>query len=230
MKLRRLQEIDLANAASSDEDRKRAILKSVIQGFGPWSYEPARAATPSIFNPSTPLGLAVKRAPIEKIVNQVRSRCHKKEQAESCIEVVKLLDEWVTNNVEKSIERSIPPISLSTMGIVNYSENFVTLCEGKPTFIFLDHRRPGGLTASGRQFALSMMNRQIRSVYTQFSDADLRVLQFIQRGENPRRIIETSVQQVDLLDISTLDEMISETFQVWQELHQEIFGMRYKKA
>lgn len=230
MKLRRLQEIDLANAAPATEARKRAILKSVIEGFGPWSYDPARAATFSVFNPSNPLGLAVAKAPIEKIVSQVRSSCIKRQQADSCAEVVELLDEWASKNVQRSVERHIPSVSLGSLGIVNYSERLVALCNDRPTFLFLDHRRPGGLSSDGRQFAVSMMHRQIRQVYPEFSNADLRILQFVQRGKAARKIVETSVDQLDLLSMSDMDTMIAETFGVWQQLHEEFFGLRFKSA
>jgi len=75
-----------------------------------------------------------------------------------------------------------------------------------------------------------MMDRQIRKVFTQFADADLRLLQFVQRGKSPRKILETKVSDVDLFSIEQLDKMIDNTFQTWTELHEERFGRHFKEG
>ena len=164
------------------------------------------------------------------ILKNVRGACRRQDQAKSCSEVVELLYHWVSENVEQCVENPIPSISLNTMGIVNFVLPFVSLINGRPTFICLDYRRAGGYSSVGRKFAISMMHRQTRMVFPQFAAADLRVLQFVQRKNSDRRIVETSVDGLALFPTEQLDEMIAETFDVWQELHRESEGVKYKSA
>ena len=178
MKLRPLPEIDLARVADKPTELKWSMLRSFKAGGGGWGYEPARSQVFNVFNPVDPIGLRVLQPTLSEIEQSVRNSCREASQEQSCVEVTRLLWDWARENSGGAIERLVPTMSIGQMASVRYWNNFVFLKAGRPTFLFLDHRRSKNLTQNAQRFALSMMHQQIRVADPDFSDAELCILQF----------------------------------------------------
>lgn len=220
MKLRRLQEIDLARVAVLSRSEKRRALEAYNAGGGGWSYDPARAEVFNVFNPEDALGLRAAQPSLDQIIEEIRKTSYLAEQAESCIEVTELLWEWSRQHVARSVEQPIPSMPIGAFGAVRYWSNFVSLVWERPTFFYFDHRRARGLTKSARRFVMSMMNEHIRMTYPQFAEARLIVMRFPQdAGEDASRYVDFNDERgVEFYDLETLQGMIAETYEVWSSV------------
>lgn len=218
MKLRRLPEIDLANITVKPLDQQEVSLKHFIKGGGGWSYEPARNAVFDTFNPADPLGLQPQRPSFKHISESISKSCRNDEQLISNLEVAELLYDWTSNYASRSVERRIPSMAIGRIGNVRYWSNFATIYGNRPTFIFLDHRRSGGLNEGGRQFAFSMMHEQIRVADPDFQSAQLLILKFPQQKNNPRTITPYTDDNITLFDIDELQERVSNTYQLFAKI------------
>ncbi len=221
MKLRRLPETDLARIAPLGADEKWAQLRSFNSGGGSWSYDPAREQNFNIANPKNPMGLRSPRPSLEKIKTLVSRACSCDEQESSCLEVIELFDEWFSSNASDAIERRIPSMGIGSLGVVRYWESFAAIIEGKPSFLFLDYRRQKGLTAIARRFVFSLMNEQIRRTDPDFHDADLKILQFTQKKGEARIVQDHTFDPESLFTLSELNNMIDETYLIWQAVQLE---------
>ena len=221
MKLRRIPEIDLARFATKGEKEQKSALRSYDAGGGGWSYDPARSQCFNIFNPTTRLGLEVARPSIEKILQEVTKACRDEAQKQSCVEVTRLLWEWVQSEAGKAIERPIPSMALGSIGAVRYWGNFAVQYNGRPHFVFFDHRRSNGLTGTARQFAFSMMREQLIATDIEFADAGLLILQFPQPKKSDRIIRAYTDEGMELFDLYTLQDMVANTYRIWAEVLEE---------
>tara|TARA_R110000868_G_scaffold170378_1_gene405654 strand:- start:193 stop:564 length:372 start_codon:yes stop_codon:yes gene_type:complete len=107
------------------------------------------------------------------------------------------------------------------MASVRYWNNFVFLKAGRPTFLFLDHRRSKNLTQNAQRFALSMMHQQIRVADPDFSDAELCILQFPHPKGGNRMIRERFAEGMELYSLDQLQEMVEETYEIWRQINEE---------
>lgn len=230
MKLRPLPGIDLARIAPLSTAQKISALRAFKAGGGGWSYDPARVQTFNVFNPENPLGISPAHPSLEQIVREVKKGCKTAEQETACIEVTKLLFEWVQAHVPRSIERPTPSMSLGSIGAIRYWGNFAAIMDGRPTFPFFDHRRANGLTKIARRFVFSMMHEQIRVVDPDFEDASLLIVRFPQPKGSKRSINLEFDSGVELFDLYTLQEMVEETYRLWLEILEGRAAEPPKKA
>lgn len=221
MKLRRLPETDLARIAPLSRDEKRIQLRSFNTGGGSWSYDPARAQNFNIANPRNPLAMESTAPTLKRIEKIIESACYCEPQKNSCIEVVQLFHDWYNRNATDAIERKIPSMGIGSLGVVRYWENFVSVINDKPTFLFLDYRRQKGLTNIGRKFVFSMIKEQVRAVDPDFSNPEALILRFPQAKGSPRRIVDHYASDLELFDLEQLTSMIEETYDIWREVLDE---------
>jgi hypothetical protein len=197
------------------------MLRSFKSGGGGWGYDPARAQVFNVFNPTDPMGLGARQPSLEAVLQAVRRACREDVQEVSCVEVTRLLWDWAQDFSEGAVEKQIPTLSIGQMASVRYWNNFAFKLDGKPTFIFLDHRRGKALTQLAKNFALSMMHQQIRVADPDFSDAQLAVLQFPHPRQGERYIRATFDDGVDLFSFDELQEMVQETYDIWRDINEE---------
>lgn len=230
MKLRPLPEIDLARIAPKPTASKWSMLETFKLGGGAWSYEPARSQVFNIFNPSNPMGLRVEKPKLEDIEHAIRKSCKIDIQEASCIEVTKLLWDWAETNAGLAAERPQGSMAIGTLASVRFWGNFVFLNNGRPTFLFLDHRRRNALSQIGLRFAFSIMHQQLRLSDPDFFDASLLILQFPHPKNGERTIRENWDHDFQLFSLDELQEMVSETYQIWAQINAERSEKRPRAA
>jgi len=112
-------------------------------------------------------------------------------------------------------------MGIGSLGVVRYWESFAAIIDGKPSFLFLDYRRQKGLTAIARRFVFSLMSEQIRGTDPDFHDADLKILQFTQKKGEARIVQDHTFDPDSLFTLSELNNMIDETYLIWQAVQLE---------
>ena len=113
-----------------------------------------------------------------------------------------------------------PSLGIGSLGRVRYWTNVVFEFKARLTVAYFDHRREHGLTALGRKVAFSLMHQQIRVSDPELSNADLMIVQFKQAPSEERgyQIYLASELMEPLFSFDELQEMISETYEIWAEL------------
>ena len=230
MKLRPLPEIDLARIAPQPTEMKWSMLRSFKTGGGSWSYQPAREQVFNIFNPANPMGLRLREPSLAQIESQIRKSCRIDAQESACIEVTRLLWQWAQENAGPAVEKPQSSMAIGSIASVRYWGNFAFLHRDRPTFVFLDHRRGTRLTKVGLRFAMSMMHQHLRLPDPDFSEAGLLVLQFPAPGRDERIIVENWDSQFELYRFDELQEMVTETYDIWRAINEERVSSERRRA
>jgi hypothetical protein len=71
------------------------------------------------------------------------------------------------------------------------------------------------------RFIFSVMHERIRVEYSDFEQARLGIIRFGVKSDGSRRASITTDENRDLLDFETLQNMISITYSLWEEIHQQ---------
>jgi len=77
---------------------------------------------------------------------------------------------------------------------------------------------------------MSMMHQQLRLPDPDFSEAGLLVLQFPAPGRDERIIVENWDSQFELYRFDELQEMVTETYDIWRAINEERVSSERRRA
>jgi hypothetical protein len=99
------------------------------------------------------------------------------------------------------------------------SQNSLVLSiDGRPLVPFFDPRRTKALTVQGRRFVFSVMHERIRAADPDFAEVVLAIVQFSLSEKGPRIPILHIDDGIVLFTFDELDQMVRETYELWQEV------------
>lgn len=224
MKTRRLHEIDLACAAPLEHSLKEKRLKRLKAG-PPYLYAPFRAHILDIVNADPgPLAPSVARAPWELIAASIRHDGRFPKETEANLRVGEGLYTYVSDKGLSGFRRKFSSLLIRGPNVsqrVVYWSPFILDIDGQLTLVFFDPRRRMKLTRIGRQFVFSAMHRALRASDRDLAGLRLAIFQFDNSKEGPRKPILHFGDSVELFGANEFDAMVSETYELWREIHLE---------
>jgi hypothetical protein len=226
-----LPEIDLARIAPLSTDQKRRALEQMRLGRPPYSYAPMRGSLSDLTNVQADLAGPLTRTPWDKVANVI-SRASRSDAEESAnLRVAQGLFDFAESSQLIGRRHDIFPLALGVSTKVTYWQPAILTLDGRPVVPFYDPRRAKILTADARRFVFSVMHERIRAADPDFSEVGLAIFQFAPSVKGPRTPIIFSDTSVELFTFDDLDEMVSETYRMWQEICEDrAADMRRKRA
>jgi len=219
-KIRPLPELDLARIAPLTNEQKLNALRQLKQGHPPYSYQPARKSQLDILNVEAgPLGI-VPRARWAQIAEQILRRSRNDPEAQANLAFASALYNFADSERIAGITHEFFPLPIGITHKVSYWLPAVLSVNGTPTAFFIDPRRAKKLTADGRRFVFSMMHERIRVSDPDFAEIELGIIQFGVDGKIrvPKLFVASDVK---LFDFHELDDMVRETYKLWQMVLEE---------
>jgi hypothetical protein len=221
VKIRPLPDIDLARIASLPKERRRRPLEQIRFGRPPFSYGPFRTCFPDIFNIQSELFGPAKPTDWTFIEAQLRRTCRSDEELTANLMVGRGLHQFASDEAMLGRTQEFSPLPMGGGQKVSYWLSMILSHEGRPIVPFIDPRRSRGLTSEARRFVFSMMHERIRA-----ADPDFEAVRFVifQFGElsgdrrNPRLYTDDGVQ---LFPFNALEAMVTETYELWQDVCEE---------
>lgn len=222
MKIRPLPELDLARIAPMTGTQKYQQLQKMKFGRPPYTYNPVRLKILDIFNAvAGPLAPSTVRTPFQTIAADIRRSKESEDGIKANCQVAEgLYDFAVAQNIRGRQQQFLAlPLAMGVK--VTYWSPVVIELYGRPTVPFIDPRRTLGLTSSARQFTFSVMHERIRAANPDFSAVSLAILQFEKTESGPRLVIVHFDDNIELLSVEALDNMMRETYEIWNEVLAE---------
>jgi hypothetical protein len=220
--MRRLSEIDLANAAALPAGERHAALRRVNLKSPKVNYQPTRRKQPDIFNARGDLFGQAREADLEALKECIRKDPFTRNDAteKANLEVTECLHHYaVVNRIQARRYHISPFILQGASGIkLVYWSPLILVKEQRLHVLFIDPRRENGLTPEGRHFAFSMMHHRARAVHLDLEDAELIIFQFPMADAANRYLKVHTASQLDrpLFDYDELEQRIRETYTTWR--------------
>jgi hypothetical protein len=113
------------------------------------------------------------------------------------------------------------PLAMSAGRKVSYWLPMVLAKDDQAIVPFIDPRRSRGLTKAARRFAFSMMNERIRIADPDYDSVRFAIFQFGNDKEGARHPTLHTDEDIQLHSFDELEAMVSTTYSLWQEVHEE---------
>ncbi|MQB11706.1 hypothetical protein DXT96_17860 [Agrobacterium sp. ICMP 6402] len=207
---------------------KRSQLMQMKGGFSPFSYKPVTTCYPDIFNVQSGMFGASPATPWKQIQAQVIRASRLGDEQRNNLQVAKALYEFASNAGAIARRHDFFPMHIGVGKKVSFWLPMVLAVDEQPHAIFIDPRRSKGLTELGRKFAFSMMHERIRAADADFAAINLGIIQFRDDKDDGRTVRLFTDHGVELFDFSELESMVSSTYRIWQEIHEEREVIRRK--
>jgi hypothetical protein len=217
LKIRRLNETDLARFAVLPRPQRLNALRKHKGGFAPYSLNPVRSQLPEMMNLVGDLFVASPspRATKEAVMESVRRKCTSREnEVDQNLEATELLYDFFSSECELSRALWIKDTRIGGGESLKYWLNQYGVIGGVPTAVFVDPRGTNGLTASARQFVFSMQHQGLREVDADLGDARLLILQ-LSRRHGARQLGVYFGEDTSLISYEEVNTLVHETMQDW---------------
>ena len=223
MKIRRLNEIDLARfCAINDDEWLRRDLRRYNLGGGAWSYDPVRRSTADVLNAQIPGFPPISEPSAEQVRRQIAGACNRGVvQAEANWLVAKTLREFRKSNGWQSVKFLMGPMPLGFGEVVSYWSD-VVIDDGNGLIVpYFDQRREGGIQNSAqRRIVHSMQNAWVRDRHLDLSGARLAVVRF--PSVDADRAVDIQFHDdSDLLSYEDLDTAVKRVYRLWAEVSRD---------
>ncbi len=217
-----LPEIDLARIAPQRDDMKRKSLEQMKVGFSTFSYKPVRSCFADIFNvqPELDLGIA-KPTPWNVIESALRKKSRSENEFTYNRRVAIGLHEFATSGRVFGRKHEFFPLSMGMGRKVTFWLPMILAIDNEASALFIEPRRTRGLSSQGRRFAFSMMHERIRAADEDFAGVKLTIAQFSDPAGDRRDVTLHTDEGVDLYSREELEYMVSSTYEMWREVHEE---------
>ena len=233
--MRRLPETDLASMAPLSPDQQVKRFETMVRGWAPYSYQPVRNHSTEILNVAPGPLASVPRAPWKSVARLIRLSCSRPEGVLPNLQVGKALYGFATEAGLVGSRYNLDPLSLGIGTTkLTYWSNIVLNIGGRDCLPFIDPRRGQRLTEAGRRFVLSMMRERLRAYVGDFPNPGFVILQFSSSKAGTRKVQTHFADGIDLWERTELVEMITRTYQIWEEVvlrgQQAVSGHQRKQA
>ena len=223
MKIRRLNEIDLARfCAITDDDSLRQELRRYNLGGGAWSYDPVRRSIADILNAQIPLFTPIAEPSAEQLQSQITRACNRGAvQAEANWLVGKTLLDYRTKYGWRTVKFLMGSMPLGFGESASYWSDVVIDDGGSLIIAYFDQRREGGIqNAQQRRIVHSMQNAWVRDRHLDLSSAKLAVIRFPSQPEG-RAVDIQYHDETNLLQYEDLDAAVKRVYRLWAEVSRE---------
>lgn len=221
MKTRPLPDIDLARIASLPKDRQRKPLEQIRFGRPPYSYAPLRSCfhdilnvQPGMFGPVAPTDWSIIEA-------QIRRRSRPDDELKANLAVARGLHRFAAAANMSGRAQEFFPLAMGAGQKVSYWLPMILSYAGRALVPFIDPRRSRGLTREARRFAFSMMHERIRAADPDYQTVQFAIFQFGDSTDDYRDARLHTDDGVALFPLDELEEMVSVTYELWQEVCAE---------
>lgn len=220
MKTHRLPDTDLARAAPLPAGERRRELMRLKGGFGLFSYDPVRKATPDLYCAGGAMFASTCETPLDTVLENVRRGSRNEVGRKANVQVAELLHAEACARKGEAVQQGFGRFYVRKGESVAYWADLVVV-EGRELIIpNHDFRRGRGFTRLAARFAASVAHYHIREQYSEFAAASLRLVQFPCSGAD-RSISRSIVSNADLFSFEQLQVMVAETLAVWEEINDE---------
>jgi hypothetical protein len=199
-------------------------------GRPPYSYAPMRGSLSDLTNVQADLAGPMNRLPWEKI-SAVIARASKSDLEESAnLRVAEGLYGFAAACGLIGRRHDIFPLPLGLSNKVTYWQSAVLTMDGKAVVPFYDPRRAKSLTEDARRFVFSVMHERIRASDPDFAEVGFVIFQFERSAKGPRTPITYFDSSSQLFTFDDLDDMVRETYRIWQEICEDRAAETRRKA
>lgn len=221
MKKNRLPDTDLANFAALEPRARRQQLEKFKLGWSPFSYDIFRRYLPDLLRLSSGAFL-LDAVELDALVERIRRDCKVTANDIEAISNVavargaRALAEQL--GIAGRTEPNLAPRLIGGQYIGCWSR-FVLNIDSSPVIPFFDPRRSSKkLTTRGKQVAFSIMHQSIRALDDDYANSRLAIVQFDDAKTGARTAGITYDDEFELFSYNDLDEMISATYRVWNDI------------
>jgi hypothetical protein len=224
VKIPRLHELDLARIAPLDRARKRYELEQHTARRPPFTYNPFRSVLSDILNEQSEMFALAVRSDWTQIDKKITRLSKGPDELAANLEIGLSLFEYAAKEGMSSRRYDFYPVSFGSGIRVEYWRPTIISLGGAPLVPFFDPRRSRGLTEISRRFVFSMMHEQIRASDPDLATVRLGIYRFEpgDRAREPadraRSVRLFTDDSVPLYSMQELEFMISETYEVWQQV------------
>lgn len=230
MKIPLLSEIDLARVCPLPADQRRSALEQIRYGYPPYSYAPVRGNVSDILNVQAGMLGSLARTPWHKIEQNIRRRSRSDAEEDANLRVGRGLFNYADEQDLSGRHHEIFPLALGVSKKVVFWHPVVLSIDKRPLIPFFDPRRTKALTVQGRRFVFSVMHERIRVADPDFANVVLGIYQFSLSEKGPRVPILHTDADVTLFTFEELDQMVRDTYEMWQEVCEERAAETRRKA
>lgn len=224
-----LPDTDLARIAPLPDDMKQTALTQMSTRFSTFSYKPVRAAFADIFNVQPGVFGTVAPTPWSVIEAQLHRACKAGPELRNNLQIAKALHEYARTTDIKGRQHDFFPMTLKVGKKVSFWLPMVLAIDASPHVVFIDPRRSKGLSQLGRRFVFSMMHERIRAADEDFANVNLGIMRFVDNEEEGRDVRLYTDRDVELYALDELQDMVSSTYRIWDEVWAErVAGTRRK--
>jgi hypothetical protein len=220
VKIRPLPEIDLARIAPLPSDMKRRELGVFRLGRPPYSYRPMRNTLSDILNIEAGV-FELPRVPWDRVAEAIARQSRSEDEEQANLQTAEGLYRFAEARDLRGRKQDFLPLAVGVGYSVSYWHSVVLIEDGHPLVPFFDPRRSRRLTPDARRFVFSMMHERIRVADPDFAGVRLGIFQFSRANDGPRRPQLYTDEDVVPFSFDELDEMVRETYTVWQEVSEE---------
>lgn len=221
MRIRPLPDIDLARISSLPRELQRKQLEQMRHGRPPFSYAPLRSCFHDIFNVQPEMFGPVDPTDWSVIESLLRKKCRSSDELKANIAVARGLHTFAEEAKLLGRTQEFFPLAMSAGRKVSYWLPMVLAKDDQAIVPFIDPRRSRGLTKAARRFAFSMMNERIRIADPDYDSVRFAIFQFGNDKEGARHPTLHTDEDIQLHSFDELEAMVSTTYSLWQEVHEE---------
>lgn len=220
MKIRPLNDTDLASNAFLDPSQQYRNLSGMARSFAPFTLTPIKNRLPDIFNLRPPMFEDLDSAHVgfERIDNYLIKRCKTEIELENNRRVGELIHAFSLEQVTFSRWIDIPGIRLGALRKYWLQQQLVIA--GQPVLAFIDPRGGSGLSPLGRKFVFSAIHWGLRELDPAFENAKLLILQLPKNKHGERRLA-VHWEDGELVAYEDLESCVSQTEQLWIQVQIE---------
>lgn len=223
MKIRRLNEIDLARlCAIGDDEALRQELRRYNLGGGAWSYDPVRRSTLDILGAQIPGFVSIAQPDERQLCVQIERACTRgPDQVAANWLVAKTLFDYRRARSWRAVRFEMGFMPLGFGETARYWSDVIIDDGDGPIIAFFDHRRGGGIqNAAQRRIVHSMQNAWVRDRHLDLFNARLAVIRFPSQSEG-RSVDIHFHDESDLLIYEALDEAVKRVYRLWADVSRE---------
>jgi hypothetical protein len=214
---RSLPETDLARVALLPDDQKRIVLRGVKSFVPPHSLSPVRQMAKALYGARAPL-IADRPIAWSDIEQAIKRLCRKNPHwLEPNLSIAKTIFHFNQERAFRAIEWEFPSVPIGFGAKIKFWHDLYSIQGEQPVLAFIDPRLSDGLTSLGRLFIFSAMYHTV--AIGDFDGATLEVLRLPQEKFSKKRKVEVfKFDRRDAVDELTLNNAITRTFAIWQEV------------
>lgn len=214
----------MANNGPLAFSKKKADLERVEDPHVTWGYDPLRRGLAGLLQATgdmfSAVGVETKYSD-ERVLAALSSACKKDErQRKACLSSATVLLEWRDVCKMRAVRLDPAPLPYKTpVDQLQFAHDVALIADEKIFLFYFDPRSSLTLTDPGREFVKSLMWHSAR--IGNVRDAQIALLQTPSSRGGRRTVRFDILEGEPLYSLDAIDEMILETYRVWELILME---------